>query len=396
MSRPGFLDAKAAAERLGVTRATLYAYVSRGLVRAAPDDGGPHRSLYSASDIEALAARKARGRKPETIAGGALDFGLPVLTTAITSIEAGRLAYRGTDAAAIAASASLEEAARFLWGCGDADPFDRPAPSVDPAWPGLMEALGHLSLFERAAALLPLVKGSTALTWQRDPKRLWPASADLLRALSAIACGAEPTGEPVHRRLARHWGLDETGAGLVRAALVLLADHELNASTFAVRVVASTGASLASALSAGLGALSGPLHGGQTSLVEALFEEAERTGDPDAVVEQRLWRGDRLPGFGHPLYPDGDPRAMALLAMLPPDPRRAGLLAAMDRLGKLPNVDFATVSLRRHLALPRGSALTLFAVGRSAGWIAHALEQQADGRLIRPRARYAAGGPDQP
>jgi citrate synthase len=176
----------------------------------------------------------------------------------------------------------------------------------------------------------------------------------------------------------------------VRTALVLLADHELNASTFTVRVVASTGASLASALSAGLGALSGPLHGGQTSLVEAMFEEAERADSAQALVERRLWRGDSLPGFGHPLYPDGDPRAAALLAVLPPDPLRTGLLAALERLGKRPNVDFATVSLRRALGLPAGAALTLFAVGRTAGWIAHALEQRADGKLIRPRARYEA------
>lgn len=390
MSRSGFLDATAAAGQLGVTRATLYAYVSRGLVRAEPDATDPQRSLYSAADIAALAARKARGRKPEAIAGGTLDFGLPVLTTAITAIEGGRLAYRGSDATVLAATASLEQVARLLWGCGDADPFDRAAPAVDAAWSGLMAALGHLSLFERAAALLPLVRGATALTWQRDPSRLWPAGADLVRALAAVACGSLPAADPIHHQLGRHWGLDAAGAGLVRSALVLLADHELNASTFAVRVVASTGASLSSALTAGLGALSGPLHGGQTSLVEALFEEAERTGDPEAVVDQRLWRGDRLPGFGHPLYPEGDPRAAALIALLPPDPLRDGLIAAMDRLGKLPNVDFATGSLRRHLGLPRGAGLALFAIGRAAGWIAHALEQQATGRLIRPRARYSA------
>lgn len=392
MSRSGCLDAQAAAARLGVSRATLYAYVSRGLIRAEPGPAGQHRSLYSAADIEALAARKARGRKPEAIAGSALDFGLPVLATRITAIEAGRLTYRGTDATALAGSASLEGTARLLWGCGVADPFARPAPAVDPAWPGLMEALAHLSLFERAAAMLPLVRGASALSWQRDPSRLWPAGADLVRALAAIACGTVPSGEPIHGRLGQHWGLDTRGADLVRSALVLLADHELNASTFAVRVVASTGASLAAALAAGLGALSGPLHGGQTSLVETLFEETERSGDAEAVVDQRLWRGDALPGFGHPLYPEGDPRAATLLALLPADAVRSSLLDAMDRLGKLPNIDFATVSMRRCLGLPRGAALALFAIGRAAGWVAHALEQQADGRLIRPRARYVGAG----
>ncbi len=244
---------------------------------------------------------------------------------------------------------------------------------------------------ERTAALLPLVRGATQITATRDEAPL-AERRRLVRAMTAAATGRLPSADPVHGQLATAWGADAAGADLIRAALVLLADHELNASTFAVRVVASTGASLASALSAGLGALSGPLHGGQTSLVEALFEEAERGGDAAALVEKRLWRGDRLPGFGHPLYPEGDPRAAALLARLPPDPLRLDLIAAMERLGKRPNVDFATVSMRRALALPPGAALALFAVGRSVGWIAHALEQRAEGGLIRPRARYEPPG----
>jgi citrate synthase len=387
----GQIDASEASERLGVSRATLYAYVSRGLIRAVADADDPRRSLYSAADIAALADRKGRSRKPESVANATLDFGLPVLTSGITRIADGRLAYRGRDAAEIAASASLEEVACLLWDCGDDDPFADPPPEIDAAWPELSLSLSHLSVFERMAALLPLVRGATRITWQRETRLLWPSGAALVRALAAAATGRLPSSEPVHRQLGAAWGVDAAGMETLRAALVLLADHELNASTFTVRVVASTGASLASALSAGLGALSGPLHGGQTSLVEALFEEAERAGDAAALVDRRLWRGDRLPGFDHPLYPDGDPRATALLARLPPDPLRADLLAALDRLGKRPNVDFATVSMRRALGLPPGSALALFAVGRSVGWIAHALEQRATGKLIRPRARYDAG-----
>lgn len=388
-SRPtSLVDAAEAAARLRISRATLYAYVSRGLIRAEPDAGDPRRSLYNAADIDSLAQRKARGRRPEAVARATLNFGLPVLTSRITRIAEGHLFYRGRDATDVAARASLEEAARLLWDCGGDDPFAAPAPSIDPAWPQLAAALAHLSVFERTAALLPLVRGATQITWQRETRLLWPSGAALVRAMTAAATGRLPSADPVHRQLAAAWRADAGGAELIRTALVLLADHELNASTFAVRVVASTGASLASALSAGLGALSGPLHGGQTSLVETLFEEAERGGDAAALVEKRLWRGDRLPGFGHPLYPDGDPRAAALLALLPPDGLRTDLLAAVERLGKRPNVDFATVSMRRALALPPGAALGLFAVGRSVGWIAHALEQRAEGSLIRPRARF--------
>jgi citrate synthase len=144
-----------------------------------------------------------------------------------------------------------------------------------------------------------------------------------------------------------------------------------------------------------LSALSGPQHGGTTSLVEILFDEVERLGNATRVVQERLRRGDRLPGFDHPLYRDGDPRALALLPLLRPDPARDALRDAMDAIGgKLPNIDFALVSLRRALGLAPGSALALFAIGRTVGWIAHALEQQAEGKLIRPRARYVGAAPE--
>src|SRR5262249_4046529 len=142
-------------------------------------------------------------------------------------------------------------------------------------------------------------------------------------------------------------------------------------------------------------AFSGPLHGGTTSLVEVLFDEAERRGDAASVVEERLRRGDMLPGFGHRLYPQGDPRATALLGLLPPERSRDALVAAMSEIDfRHPNVDFALVAMRRALRLPQGAALSLFAVARATGWIAHALEQQAEGSLIRPRARYVGRGPD--
>jgi citrate synthase len=203
-----------------------------------------------------------------------------------------------------------------------------------------------------------------------------------------------PAAAPIHEQLAAAGGLDAHGAALLRRALVLLADHELNASTFAVRVVASTGASLGAAVAGGLAALSGPRHGAATAQVEALFDEVERRGDAARVVAERLQRGEYLPGFGHPLYREGDPRGRALIEALPSGGLLAEIAAAVDALGGWrPNVDFALVALRRALALPRGAALALFAIGRSAGWIAHALEQQQGGRLIRPRARYVGERP---
>jgi citrate synthase len=386
------LSAESAAGRLGVSRATLYSYVSRGFVRTHPAPDDPRRRLYSAGDIERLAGNKRRGRKAADIAAATLDFGLPALASGITLIEGDRLFYRGRDAAQLAAEANLEETARLLWNCSE-DPFGA-APALSRSAAKLIASLADAFPLDRCMAVLPVAGVGAAMTWQRDERRLWHDGAMLLRLIAAAATGTAPSDTPIHLHVARAWGLSGRAAQSLRAALVLCADHELNSSAFAVRVVASTGASLAACVAAGLSALSGPRHGGQTSLVEILFEEAERFGDARRLVQERLRRGDILPGFGHPLYRDGDPRARALLSFLPPDPTRDALCEAMDAIrGVPPNVDFALVSLRRALRLKPGSALALFAVGRTAGWIAHALEQQAEDKPIRPRARYIGPAP---
>jgi citrate synthase len=209
-------------------------------------------------------------------------------------------------------------------------------------------------------------------------------------AISALATalGAVPGSEPVHARLAQGWSVEREGADLIRSALVLLADHELNASTFAARVAASTGAPIAACLLAGLATLTGPRHGGAGAAAIALVEDAERLGADEAIA--RWLAHDRpLPGFGHPLYPEGDPRAQALLPDLDIDD---GLLHLRDSVlaatGLHPNIDFALAALTRSLRLPADAPFRLFALGRSVGWTAHAIEQVASNRPIRPRARY--------
>jgi citrate synthase len=393
MTQHRLLTAESAADRLGVSRATLYAYVSRGFVRAHPAPDDPRRRLYSSADVERLAGNKTRGRKAADIAAATLDYGLPALASGITLIEGDRLFYRGRDAAQLAAHASLEETAQLLWNCSE-DPFGG-GPPLSRSAAKLIASLADVFPLDRCMAVLPVAGVGTAMTWQRDEQRLWHDGAMLLRLMAGAAAGTAPSDAPIHLHVARAWGLSGHAAQAIRAALVLCADHELNSSAFAVRVVASTGASLAACVAAGLSALSGPRHGGQTSLVEILFEEAERFGDAARLVHERLRRGDILPGFGHPLYRGGgDPRALALLALLPPDRTREALREAMDAVrGVQPNVDFALVALRRALRLKPGSALALFAIGRTAGWIAHALEQQAEDKPIRPRARYTGPAP---
>ncbi|MBO0711812.1 MAG: excisionase, partial [Acetobacteraceae bacterium] len=228
----------------------------------------------------------------------------------------------------------------------------------------------------------------------REPAELVIEAGGLLRTVAACLLGGHPSARPIHKQIASRWRLNRERTDLVRAVLVLLADHELNASTFAVRVVASTGAPLAACISTGLAALSGPLHGGATALAVALLDEAEQAGDPDSVIASRLRGGGAIPGFGHPLYPDGDPRAEFILDRLPADPIRTGLIAAVAAVAdQKPNVDFALASLSRSYALPQQSGLVMFAAARTAGWIGHAIEQRSEARLIRPRAVYVGVPP---
>ncbi|MBB6262191.1 citrate synthase [Paenochrobactrum gallinarii] len=384
-----FITAEMAAAELGISRASLYAYVSRGLIQTSNVENDPRRKLYSAHDIAALKKRKTVGRRPTQVAATTLDWGLPVLKTSITEIDAGHLTYRGQDALILSQSSTLENIACLLWECADFDPFSTQR-SGPASWPrDVLLNAQSLPLIERCQSLLPYVGAGQMPVWGRDHRRLVQDAACLLQAITGVCTASQPDTLPVHLSLAEKWKTDAEGADIIRRALVLLADHELNASAFTVRVVASTGASLGACLNAGLSALSGPLHGGMTSLVELLFDELERKGDTKRLIHERLRRGETVPGFYHPLYPDGDPRAIGILSYLPADERRVELLQCMyEMTGQLPTCDVALVSLRRSLNLPVGSALVLFAIARTVGWIAHALEQKQDGKLIRPRAQY--------
>jgi len=175
---------------------------------------------------------------------------------------------------------------------------------------------------------------------------------------------------------------------------VLVADHELNASAFAARVAASTGASLAAAALAGLSTLTGPRHGMATAAVRTFAREAANLG-PATAIENRLSEDRALPGFGHPLYPEGDPRAAALMARFRMPADLARLAEAVQQTsGMTSNIDFALVAACESLKLAEDAPFALFAVARCAGWIAHAIEQGQSDALIRPRARYVGPEPE--
>lgn len=400
--RTDYLSAQDAAARLGVSLATLYAYVSRGRVDSRPGPDGRTRE-YSASDIEQLIERRQAGRGAAQGAAHSLAWGLPVMETRISLIRPHGHYYRGESAIALAESgATLEQTATLLWDCGEHDPFAAGRPDHWPEAITLLLQQAELPPLERTAAALPLLALDAAHAHSTDPLHRRHDAALLLRETAALLCAAQPSTQPIHRVMVTSWRKDEAGLSeLVRCALVLCADHELNASSFATRVAASTGASLHAAVCAGLATLSGPHHGGAAARAHAFIQDMLRERKPIDRVRERLRRGEALPGFGHPLYPEGDPRATVLLDALHATRPRPAKLSSIERLvetvqaqcGRRPNLDLALAAIATSYELNADVALAIFAAGRMAGWLAHALEQQESGSLIRPRASYVGRMP---
>lgn len=411
------LDARGAAALLGIKLQTLYAYVSRGLLSSLPGQGPDRR--YARADVLRLRARAAARAGHGPVAAAALHFGEPVLESALTAVDAEGPRYRGHKVVPLArAGTPFESVAELLWGgaLGPAPPW-RPGAIISGPGPGPSPGRRLARLVPEGdglAALALLVPALAAV----DPGRYAaPVEAELARArglLLHLAAGlalareggarflAALRQERVARAAAVALGAprDDGASAEVEAALdmalVLTADHELNVSTFAARVAASAGADLYACVGAALATLSGSRHGGACDRVEALVGEVARARGGATVVHERLRRGESLPGFGHRLYPEGDPRTPPLLdAAQALGGRRPGvrhllsLVAAVRAAGHPPpSVETGLVALTLALGLPPGSATCLFAVGRCAGWVAHALEQRASPLVLRPRARY--------
>ena len=391
-SKAAWLDADEAVETLGVSRATLYAYVSRGRIRSEAAPGAQRRRRYSRDDIERLKARSRERRNPEKAAEQALHWGLPILESAITLIADERIYYRGHELGALVRERSVAEVAALLWtGTGDA-PALEPLPRATTA-PRAREGVPFIAAAQSALAL---ASADDPLAYDLRPRAVAQTGWRIVWLLTKLAAGGGRVAETVDATLASAWGAPRS-ADLIRAALIACADHELNVSTFTARCVASAGASPYNVTIAGLAALEGTKHGGATARVDAAWDALRRTGDLRAAFAERLRRGEVIEGFGHPLYPGGDPRASQLLAMLPKGKAatfaRELVAAAKAVIGEAPTVDFALVALARALGLPNGAALTLFAIGRTIGWIGHAIEQYGTGRLIRPRASYTGPPP---
>ncbi|WP_027998615.1 citrate synthase family protein [Sinorhizobium arboris] len=388
----GYMTAKEAAAELNVSVATLYAYVSRGIVQSEARPGSRSRR-YLATDIRALAEKNKIAKHAD--GGSILSFGSPLLDSEITYTDGKRLYFRGRDSSLLAtASASLESVATLIWDCSEDHVFQEAPPRI----PAEFAAMRHAGKADRplvlCQALLPLIGEMDLRAYDRSRRGASQTGARVLRLMASLVTDMQPSATAVHETLSFAWQVG-SHAHLVRSALILAADHELNASTFTVRVAASAGAPLYHAAAAGLATLQGARHGGEIERALRLLREMMREHDPAEAVSAWMRRGDAVPGFGHPLYPEGDPRARTLLTLMEREFTSSESLAlhraaavAQSITGRHLNFDGALAILSLHLGLPAHTGLSLLAIGRVVGWIGHAIEQYLDDRLIRPRARY--------
>lgn len=415
MSEPTYLSASDAANALDVTKNTLYAYVSRGLIRSEPVGDGRRAHRYPLEDIQRLRKRRAQRASSPAPATGEV----PTLSSRLTRADDQGLYYRGHDATNLALIDEPEDLAALLWETETApDARDDLPPDVTVLAP----LLTTLSPVHRMQALLPVAEADDPRAFDLSGRGAARTGWRVLRVLthaivaptlldgdplsengrSSETVSAEETGQPgVMDTLTTTWRLrPPLKRRLVRAAVNLSVDHGLNVSAYAARCAASAGATPYGAVLAGLTALLGRRHAGGTERVAALLREAEAPDRLAATMAQRLRRGDSVPGFRHPNYPDGDPRAAVLFDFLDahfPDTEGTAYAVAArnagpDLLDAGPTLDFALVAVARTLSLPAHAPLTILALGRSIGWTAHAIEQYTSDVSIQPRARYI--GPD--
>src|SRR5215472_14409255 len=338
-----YLSAREASAELAISPATLYAYVSRGLIRSEPTPDS-RKNRYRAEDVRGLKERRAPSPEPRGLRS--FDADLPVMDTEIATITEEGAIYRGVNCVDLAERDTLEHAATLLWDVSGVDPF---APDNCPHLSDTMRAIAEATVraapIDRAIAVLALASSADPGAFTRAPEGRAMVGGRIMRLLVATMLNAEPSSELLHQQIAKAWAPDNKHApDLIRRALVLLADHELNASTFTVRCAASTGLNLYDSIIAGLAALKGPMHGGAGVLASRLVKMLV-DHDPEPAIRERVALGERFAGFGHGVYKRGDPRAISLLNAL----TRAGAARKFTRevperiaeaTGEFVNIDY--------------------------------------------------------
>ncbi|MDQ0377042.1 citrate/2-methylcitrate synthase [Amycolatopsis thermophila] len=362
MGDEGFLTTAEVARRLGVKAETVYAYASRGLLTSVRRPGR-RGSLFAAEEVDRLAGR---GREPGVVEG---------IRTRLTRITDDEVYFRGQRAADLAGEWGLESVAHFLWTGELADRPGFPVSSDDvelvrsatSALPGTARLTDHLRV---AVAVLG---AADPLRFDLAPEAVRPAAERLIGVL-ADALPGRTTHGTLGERLWPKLTSRRPEPRVLDAALVLLADHGLAVSTVAARVAASARANLYAVVSAGLGAMDGHYHGGASTLAYRFLSEARE--NPVEALSERLRATGGIPGFGHRIYQRRDPRADALFALLPENPV-VGLLRDQlsGRPDLFPNVDLALAAMMHTYDMRPDAGEAVFAIARTAGWVAHALEE---------------------
>ena len=403
------LSTKEAAELLGVKPETVYAYVSRGQLSSRRVPGG-RGSTFDAKEVETLSRRNRRESGGSPGSGGELS-----VRTRITFIDRDRYYFRGVDATELAAHHSYEEIAEWLW-TGRLRPgvtFTAPDAAVEVARRAVDALPEHAGPTDRLRVAAIAAAVSDPLRFDLSEEAVLGTARTLIPTLVAALPPVlrddrrRDDGPLAHRLWTRLSGRkpDEASLRVLDTALGLLVDHDLAASTLAVRVAASAHAHAYAAVSAGLGVLEGPLHGAASGLAHKLLLDVLDRGDAAPVIAEELRAGRRIPGLGHRLYAGEDPRARALFALLEEIPRaEPALIAARDIVATTArhaplhaNVDLALAALTASSGMPSTAGETIFAVARTAGWIAHALEEYGERPLrMRPSGTYVGPKPPQP
>lgn len=404
-----------ASKALGIKRQSLYAYVSRGLVRSIAQPGRRDR-LYYREDIERLQKRMGgRGGMPETVEA-VLSWGQPVLHTSVTELRPVGPVYRGRPAIALAESGrSFESVAELLWTGMD-------LPQVT-AWdateipPGLPARLGAavrgvegLSCLRLMAMMTPLVammgnlrpdfeRGST-VSDARQLLCLYCRALGLMGPTGRFVTAARPDMPLAELFLRAVSGpLNRDALSAINFAFILCADHELSPATLAARIAASAGAELRACLLAAIGTHSGYFLASGCDQSEAFLRAARDPQEMHARMLEIERSGGRIPGYNIKAYPDGDPRARRLLELaagLGPEGRQIQrLVSEVEQTFDLrPSLEVGLVALTAALDLPPRTASAIWSVARCAGWIAHVIEQRHAAFLVRPRALYVGPSSD--
>jgi citrate synthase len=355
--------------------------------------------------------------------------GVVAADTAVSRVdgEKGRLVYRGYDIADLAEKCSFEETAHLLW-TGELpdgaalDGLRRTLAAHRPLSEGLAHVMSELPASAPPMSVLRTCVSVMGLADPRaesaEPETNLEMAKETAAQLASVAAsvhrmkrGLEPVRpEPALSHAANFLYMltgkrpDETAERVFDDCLVLHADHGLNASTFTCRVVASTLSDIYSAVTAGIGALRGPLHGGANQKVMLMLEEIGEPSRAADYVKKLLAAKRKVMGFGHRVYRTEDPRAAVLrrhcreLGERTGETRWAEISEAMERVmleekGLRCNVDFYSASVYHMLGIPTDLFTPIFAVSRVVGWTAHILEQYANNRIIRPLSRYTGPGP---